>query len=400
MNIRTAKKLLFLCLTAWLMVGCGSDDPPTAPNNNPGGGDPAVTAISPPGAGVGVRAKIIGTNFGTGKRAGSVKISGVEAEIESWSDTEIEFIVPPGVPADAMVSFSVTTSAGKTVSSQIDITPPNTYRVTTDIASDQYPCWGQGADYIYFCSTRSGGANWDLYRIPASGGEVLRLTNYEGPDFYPDVRASTGEVAWSSTENHLGNNPDLDFEIFTGFLVAAPGGAVTMGMLTQNVSRDLDPAWANTVHAGYNMTSTWEQVEVNGSFVAWRVMLHGIGLPTELTEGRQPNFSGDGRWVVYNHQDNIYKIETTGGTPVQLTDTGRDWYPHWGWANDKIVFQRASLTGSAEDIMVMNADGTDVQMLVATQSGEYCPSWSPDCSKVVYYAHRGSNFDIYVYVVP
>ena len=149
------------------------------------------------------------------------------------------------------------------------------------------------------------------------------------------------------------------------------------------------------------MASTWEQVEANGSFVAWRVMLYGqSGLPEELTEGRQPNFSGNGKWVVYNLNDDIWKIETTGGAPVQLTDLGRDWYPHWGEANDKIVFQRLSLTGGAEDIMVMNADGSDVQEVVATRSSEYSPSWSPDCSKIVYYGHRFGNFDIYVYVVP
>lgn len=65
-----------------------------------------------------------------------------------------------------------------------------------------------------------------------------------------------------------------------------------------------------------------------------------LGPPTELTEGRQPNFSSNGQWVVYNHQENIYKMQTISGTAEPLTDTGHDSYPHWGWANDKIVFQR------------------------------------------------------------
>jgi Tol biopolymer transport system component len=131
---------------------------------------------------------------------------------------------------------------------------------------------------------------------------------------------------------------------------------------------------------------------------SWRGGCGPNGPPTELTEGRQPNFSSNGRWIVYNHQDNIYKIEIQGGSPIQLTDTGHDSYPNWGWANDKIVFQRYGSGGY--DIYMMNSDGTDVQELVATTNMEYTPSWSSDCSKIVYCGHRWSNFDIYVYVVP
>lgn len=407
MNTRLIAAVLILCLASFLVAACSEDDSPADPgipdnggNGGTGGEDPALTAVSPPGAAVGLTVKIIGTDLGTEQGSGGVKVAAVDAVIESWSATEIEFTVPAGVPGNTMVGITVTTRAGKTVSSQIDITPPNTYRVTTDNAQDQYPCWSAGADWIYFNSTRSGGANWDIYRIAPEGGEAQRLTFYDGPDFYPDVNTSSGEVAWSSTENHLGNNYDGDFELFNGYLTAGPGGYVTKGMITQNVSRDLDPGWAYEVHAGYNMTSTWEEVDQDGNFLAWKVMLHGSGAPEELTEGRQPNFSGDGRWVVYNHEENIYKMETVGGTPIQLTDIGRDSYPHWGRVNDKIVFQRSSLTGNAEDVCVMNSDGTDVQELIATRDREYCPTWSPDCSKIVYYAHRFSIFDIYVYVVP
>ena len=170
-------------------------------------------------------------------------------------------------------------------------------------------------------------------------------------------------------------------------------------MRTNNESRDLDPAYANTVYAGYSMVYTWEEVDQDGYFLAWKIMLHGTGGPTELTEGRQPNFSSYGREVVYTHEDNIYKISPDGGEPVQLTNTNHDWYPHWGWANDKIVFQRNN-GYTFEDIMVMNSDGSDVQTLVGTRSDEYCPTWSPDCTKIVYYALVGGQFDIYVYVVP
>jgi len=57
-------------------------------------------------------------------------------------------------------------------------------------------------------------AKWDLYRIPAEEGESMRLTNFDGPDFNPSVNMSSGEMFWSSTENHLGHNADGDFDIY------------------------------------------------------------------------------------------------------------------------------------------------------------------------------------------
>jgi len=169
-------------------------------------------------------------------------------------------------------------------------------------------------------------------------------------------------------------------------------------MLTSNVSRDLHPAYARTVYAGYSMTYTWEEVDGNGHFLAWNVMLSGVGPPVKLTEGRQSRFSPNGRQVVYTYQDNVYTIPTDGGAPVQLTSSNSDWYPDWG-PDGRIVFQRSN-GGNFEDIMVMNSDGTGVEPLVSTRNNEYCPSWSPDGKRVAYYALVVGNYDIYVYVMP
>jgi Tol biopolymer transport system component len=330
--------------------------------------------------------------------SGGVSIFGTSAPIETWSDTEIEFTMPNGVPSDVQISITVTNNDGGMASTQYDITPPNVIRITADNDMDHYPCWSSGGAYIYFCTTRFEPTNWDIARIPFGGGAIQRATNYEGPDFFPDIRHSSGELAWSSTRDHLGYNTEGDYEIFTGFRSFQPGGFSTTGIDTQNESRDLDPAWAQTVHAGYDMTWTYEVVDQAGNFIKWMVMRHGQGSIEEVTEGQHPNFSPNGQWIVYSHQGDLYKIETTGDTPVQLTDTGYDTYPHWG-SNDRIVFQRY-VSGTAEDLYVMNSDGTDVQELIATRSREYHPTWSPDASKVVYYAHRGSLYDIYVIVVP
>ena len=398
MNPRRILISIVLCSAMVLAAGCSDGDSTSGPGPDVGG-SPAISGILPPGAGPGTQITISGSNFGSDQGTGGVQVAGSDASIDSWSDTEIICTLPAGLSESASADVTVTIGSGQSGSSQIQITPPNIYRVTTDIAMDHYPCWSANGDYIYFSSTRSGGANWDIYRISSIGGTTDRITSDDAPDFYPDVNPSTGELAWTSQMTHI-NNSDGDYEIFYGFPACFETGcSIWTAMLTSNESRDLDPAYAITVYMGYSMVYTWEEVDQDGYFLAWKVMLHTTGPPVELTEGRQPNFSYDGQWVVYTHEDNIYKILTDGGTPTQLTDTNHDWYPHWGRTNDKIVFQRYN-SGNFEDICVMNSDGTGVDTLVSTRNYEYCPSWSPDCTKIAYYALISGNYDVYVYVVP
>ncbi len=387
---------IFLCSMMLIIASCSEEEAPT----DPGGGDgtPEISGILPPGASPGIQITISGSNFGNEQGSGGVQVTDKAATIDSWSDTEIICTMPSGLSEGVGASATVTTGSGKSSSLQMDITPPNTYAVTLDRDMDNYPCWSPNGEWIYFSSTREG-TNWDIYRIPAKGGVHERITYNDTPDFWPDMNPSSGELAWSSQMKHI-NNSEGDYEIFYGYpLCDGPGGACTIAMLTSNESRDIYPAYANTVYSGYSMVYTYEEVDEFGYYIAWKVMLHSNAGPIELTEGEQPNFSSDGQWVVYNHEENIYKIPTDGGSSMQLTDSSLDAYPHWGWANDKIVFQRRN-GNNVEDIFVMNSDGTDVQPLVSTGSYEFNPTWSADCSKVVYHALVSGTYDIYVYVVP
>jgi Tol biopolymer transport system component len=397
--VKPRTRLLYFALVslAAIPLGCGEEDSPAGPG--PAGTSPTITSVLPPGASPGIHVKILGSNFGGTQGNGGVRFGGKEAVIDSWGNTEINCVVPPGFSPGSGLDVTLTTSAGESSSWQIDITPPNTYMVTLPADMDMYPCWGPGDEWIYYCSTRDAG-EWNIWRIPAIGGVPQQVTFDPTSDLFPSVNFSSGELAWSSERKFSGQNPEGDYEIFCGFPICTdPGTVCTTTMATSNESRDLYPAWARTVYAGVSMAYAWEQVDQNGHFVAWKIMLStGVG-PVELTEGLQPSFSGDGEWIVYSHDANIYKIRTDGGVPVQLTATGQDTRPHWGCGDDKIVFERFN-DGNFPDIFIMNSDGTGAQPIVSTRGDEYWPRWSSDCSKVVYYALVSGRYNIYVYVVP
>ena len=389
-----------MCLVVAVIVAvagsCKDEESPVAPSNVDT--SPKIGSILPPGASPGIHVKITGSKFGGAQGGGTVVVGGAAAVVDAWNDTEVEFTMPAGAAGELGVAVTLTTDAGRSVATQIDITPPNTYKVTRDGDMDHYPCWDANGGRIYFSSTRGDG-NWNLWRIPAMGGVAQQVTSGDSPDFYPAVNFSSGELAWSSRNKFSGMNPEGDYEIFRGYPICTdPGTACTTSMLTDNQSRDLYPAWAKAVYGGYSMAYTWEEVDQGGGYLAWRVMLVSSGGAVALTIGEQPSFSPDGRWVVYSNEGNLYKISSDGGVPVQLTSTGGDRHPDWG-GGDKIVFERSN-GGNFEDIFAMNADGTGVEAIVGTRSNEYRPRWSNDYSKVVYYALVTGSFDIFVYVVP
>jgi Tol biopolymer transport system component len=80
----------------------------------------------------------------------------------------------------------------------------------------------------------------------------------------------------------------------------------------------------------------------------------------------------------------LYTIEPDGSNLRQLTDVdGNALTPEWSPDGDRIAFQLESPTGDSSDIMVMDADGSNIQDL--TPSGyEGSPSFTPDGQQLVY----------------
>jgi TolB protein len=53
-------------------------------------------------------------------------------------------------------------------------------RLTTDPAADNWPCWSQDGQSVYFTSTRSGAKQ--IWKMPAGGGDAVQITRDAGAD--------------------------------------------------------------------------------------------------------------------------------------------------------------------------------------------------------------------------
>jgi len=138
-----------------------------------------------------------------------------------------------------------------------------------------------------------------------------------------------------------------------------------------------------------------------------------------LTDGSLPDWSPDGKEIVYVRDRDIYKINVETREIKQLTTWGScffpDWHPNgfkiayrdsdgvritdsnfastkfiargdqpdWSPTGDKIVYIGSAMVTFTE-IFIMDSSGQNSIRLTDNQVGDYRPAWSPDGSKIAY----------------
>jgi eukaryotic-like serine/threonine-protein kinase len=145
-----------------------------------------------------------------------------------------------------------------------------------------------------------------------------------------------------------------------------------------------------------------------GVFNIWRMDIEG-GNPVRLTAGggeKFPNWSSDGRWVVYNSVSpdeslySLWKVSVDGGEPVRLTDAdcerpavSPDGRRVAGFHRDASVagFHRDASAAGEYSVVVTPFDGGAPERTFAVPQ-DVVPlpfvRWSPDGQSLTYTAHR------------
>jgi serine/threonine protein kinase/Tol biopolymer transport system component len=112
----------------------------------------------------------------------------------------------------------------------------------------------------------------------------------------------------------------------------------------------------------------------------WRSRLDGSErLPLTDIPAWMPDWSPDGKWVVFCNFKAIYRVSIDGGVPEQLTPEGGDLEVNPTWSPDgtSIAFSDSPTPGHYVGIKVLDLASKKVSVWPGTQ-GTYLPSWSPD----------------------
>ncbi len=200
-------------------------------------------------------------------------------------------------------------------------------------AYDFEPDWTPDGRALVF--SRDVDGNLDIFRIPASGGGAVRLTNGEAMDFHPRARADGG-VAYASAGS--GN-----FDI----RLVAPDGtdSLIFGGSSNEIQPDPGPGFLVAVSSRSDVPGTGGIFRVEG--------------PSDFTE--------------------IHREETTFRTRPAVSPDGR-----------RIVF--ASDIRGGYDLFLLPAEGGHPFRLTREREwDERDPAWSPDGARIVYTTNREGN---------
>lgn len=237
---------------------------------------------------------------------------------------------------------------------------------------------------------RQGGPTHEI-RSNITGAKRLRLER-EGDYVYFSVAGSDGVL------RHAGGNYRIAFTepYYVGLAVSAHDNGVAETASFSDVELSV-PKLAHVPDTGYPaaVESTLEIMEVEGA-QSRRVVRHFDG------KIEAPNWSRDGKSLIYNSGGLIYRIPVGGGEP-SLINTG----PYRKNNNDhglspdgtQLAISDQSQPDNHSRIYVLPSDGSDQPRLVVghSSSPSYWHGWSPDGRTLAYTATRPetNDYDIY-----
>lgn len=118
---------------------------------------------------------------------------------------------------------------------------------------------------------------------------------------------------------------------------------------------------------------------------------------SEITHFEAPNWSRNGKFLIYNEEGRLYKIPVIGGKPKQInTDFATNCNNDHGISPDgtELVISHQIDSGNTSLIYTLPIEGGIPKQITPT-GPSYWHGWSPDSKNLAYCAARNGNYDIY-----
>jgi TolB protein len=123
-----------------------------------------------------------------------------------------------------------------------------------------------------------------------------------------------------------------------------------------------------------------------------RVEMHLV--PAVSTGPLDPAWSPDGRWLAFSMRGDVWKMPSSGGEAIALTQgPGYHFEPAWSPDGSQVALS-VDHDGNL-DIGIMSAEGGPVERLTSDPHIDVQPVWSADGKSLYFASARSGDFDIY-----
>ena len=383
--IQISFKALLMMSFFFFLTSCGDEDEVVKPNV-------VITGFQPESAGTGEQVHIYGTDFGT---SGEIIFGDDMLSPDTWTDTCVYFTVPTGY-GDTEQKLGLRINDKDYIAGTISILLRKEVCITPDTYAS-VGCWSQDGKRIFFI--RSVNYEYDIYSVPWTGGDVELVKHVPGNELFLDVSFDNGRFLFGKNSG----KPDEPYKIYTadGDLSNVHRLYVTGDAGDPEVERR--PAWNNG--GGYPFYA-WESVDTHNTTT---IYVANDSQKEKIGEGYWPRFfpgSSGAAHLAYNVEvDNetiaiVIKTFSGIGSDRDTVVKGKDILYGFDWNVDgRIAYCKKKEGSYVKDIWVINADGSNNHALIATDSDESEPRWSPD-GKYLLFTRFTQDFHLYVAYVP
>lgn len=104
--------------------------------------------------------------------------------------------------------------------------------------------------------------------------------------------------------------------------------------------------------------------------------------------------SPDGQWLAFDLQGSLWVVSTKGGAARRITDYYNDAHlPVWSPDGSRLAYY--AYRDGDYDLWTIRPDGSDARQLTHGEDDDRDPAWSPDGKSVAFASDRGGSYDIW-----
>jgi Tol biopolymer transport system component len=240
------------------------------------------------------------------------------------------------------------------------------------------PNWSPNGLRIAYWSAFSSSGRREIWTLPASGGEAVRVTSGESVDWNPVWSPDGRYLYFASDRSGVTNLWRLPIDERSGQALGKPEPVTTstQAVLLFSFARD----GKRIAYASDESRTILEKVAFDPATGTVASTVETIDETSEMIVTLDA--SRDGRWIVYQSsvpQEDLFVVRPDRTGRRRLTDDKfNDRQPRWSPDGKRIAFY--SNRGGKYEIWLLRSDGSQLERAAAIPAGKQAvhPIWSPD----------------------